>query len=229
MKNLPCDLSSCFLCRSCNPDWIELIALKKKTLSYKKGEAIFKEGEKVDGIFFLYSGAAKVHKQWNDEKELILRFATAGEILGHRGIGAGGLYPVSATALVDSEACFISSSFLDASLAVNHSLTYKLMQFYAAELQNAEMRMRNLAAMEVKSRIAGALIEMQQIFGIDEHGYIAVPVSRQDIAAYAGTTYETVFKCLREFSRARTIASSAKSIRINQIDKLKKINQPSKK
>lgn len=192
---------------------------------FKKGEPIFKQGEKVVGIFFLYEGAAKVHKKWGDERELILRFTSAGEVLGHRGIGGEGRYPVSATALTDMKACFIDNGFLEKTATTNHSFLYKLMQFYAEELQNAEMRMHNLAAMDVKGRVAEALLELHKRFGTDREGYIGVAVSRQDIAAYAGTTYETVFKCLKQFIRQRTISTSGKRIRLHEKNKLKKISQ----
>ena len=210
MKNETCNVSSCFLCSHCIPEWKELIAIKKRTLRFKKGEQLFSEGEKVTGIYFMYSGSAKVHKHWIDQKELIIRFTKAGDILGHRGLGTGDLYPVSATALEDSKACFISNSFLDTTLKADHAFTYRLMQFYAAELQKAEMRMRNLALMEVKGRVAEALLELLAVFGTNKSRYISVPVTRQDIAAYAGTTYETVFKFLKMLSTAKIISASGK-------------------
>jgi CRP-like cAMP-binding protein len=46
----------------------------------------FTEDEEVKGIFFINKGKAKVHKQWGD-KELIVRFAGQGDIVGHRGLG----------------------------------------------------------------------------------------------------------------------------------------------
>src|SRR5439155_14909762 len=94
-----CDLNSCFLCTSCIPEWKELVAIKKTTLWFLKGKQLFNEGEKPKGIYFIYSGAVKVHKQWIDGKELILRFAKTGHTVGYRGQGAEDLYPISATAL----------------------------------------------------------------------------------------------------------------------------------
>jgi CRP-like cAMP-binding protein len=220
MKNEHCDLNTCFLCRHCIPEWKEVIAVKKTTLLFKKGEFLFKEGEPVKGIYFLYSGAVKVHKKWVGGKELIIRFAGPGDILGHRGLAAGDMFPVSATALEDSKACFVSNSFLESTLKADHAFTYTLMQFYAAELQKAELRMRNLALMEVKGRIAETLLELQAVYGTAKNKYIRVPVTRQDIAGYAGTTYETVFKLLKILVNAKIIQVSGKSICINKPDKL---------
>lgn len=219
----PCNLPNCFLCTNCIPEWREVIALNKKVIHFKKGELIFKEGEKVTGIYFLYAGAVKVHKQWVDQKELIIRFTRPGDILGHRGLAAGELYPVSATALVESSACFIGNNFLETILRADHALTYRLMQFYASELQKAEMRMRNLALMEVKGRIAETLLEILSAFGTNADGYITVPITRQDIAAYAGTTYETVFKFMKILTTTKTISANGKSIKINNAGKLQKI------
>lgn len=190
---------------------------------FKKGEQLFTEGGKVEGIYLMYSGAVKVHKHWTDERELIVRFTKAGDMLGHRGLAAGYVYPVSATALEETKACFISSSFFDATLKADHGFTYRLMQFYSSELQKAEWRMRNLALMEVKGRIAEALLELLHVYGANKNKYISMPVSRQDIAAYAGTTYETVFKMLRALIASKVISVDGKNIRINNADKLQSL------
>lgn len=152
---------------------------------------------------------------------MILRFAKSGDVLGHRGLGGNEIYPVSATALENTSACFISNDFLETTLQTNPRFTYKLMQFYMQDLQKAEARMRNLAHMEVKGRIAEALLEIKNIFGTKEDGFIRVTIIRQDIASYAGTTYETVFKFFNELTAQKIIRTSGKDIKILNEKKLK--------
>jgi CRP-like cAMP-binding protein len=221
MQKVTCNLSDCFLCSFCITEWKAVVAVKKTSLLIKKGRPVFEEGENVKGIFFIYSGAVKVHKKWLDQKELIIRFAKKGDIVGLRGLGNSGLYPVSATALKDTVVCFIESDFLEASLKSNQELTYKLMHLFADELQKVETRMRNLVHMEVKGRIADALFEIYNFFGTDNEKYFNTTITRADIASYAGTTYETVFKFFTELVSKKIISTSGKSIRINDLEKLR--------
>jgi CRP/FNR family transcriptional regulator len=225
MQEVACNVNGCFLCSFCIPAWKEAIALHKKTYQFKKGEDIFREGDPVKGIYFIYTGSVKVYKQWGEQKQLILRFAKAGDILGHRGLGGVVEYPIGATALEDSKACFISNDFLEATLKTNPELTYKLMHFYATELQKAEMRMRDLAHMEVKGRVAEALLELKNIFGVNHDQHIAATITRQDIASYAGTTYETVFKFFNELAEEKIIATNGKSIKINDSVRLQQFSK----
>jgi CRP/FNR family transcriptional regulator len=83
--------------------------------------------------------------------------------------------------------------------------------------------MRNLAHMEVKGRIALALLEIQEKFGANKDKFISVPMLRQDIASYAGTTYETVFKLFTELTQKKILATNGKNIRINNPDALRKM------
>jgi CRP-like cAMP-binding protein len=223
MQTTSCNLSTCFLCSNCLPEWKEAIAVWKTNRPVKKGKTLFREGDPVPGIYFIYSGSVKISKQWTEGKELIIRFAKTGDIVGHRGL-MDALYPISATALEDTVVCFIPNEFLEATLKTNPGFTYKLMHFYALELQKAEKRMRNLAHMEVKGRIADALLQIAGVYGNDPGGFIAASISRQDIASYAGTTYETVFKFFNELLAAGTISTAGKSIRIERPEDLEKFN-----
>ncbi len=221
MQDLLCNLSDCFLCQNCIPEWRAVIGLHKKTILFKKGTHIIKAGEKVKGIYFIYTGAVKVYTAWTGQKELILRFSRKGDILGHRGLGRVDTYPISAKTMEDTKVCFISNEFLESTLKTNPSFTYKLMHFYAAELQKAEKRMRDLAHMEVKGRIADALLELSRQFGADSDHYINITIKRQDIASYAGTTYETVFKFFTELIKSKIITTTGKRIRINNPGRLR--------
>lgn len=221
LKKQNCDLQSCMMCRLCLKEWLPAIDANRKTYQYAKGETIFEEGEDVKGMFFINSGLVKVHKHWGEEKELILRIASDGDILGHRGLGSDTIYPASATALTVTDICSVDLDFFTSTLKVNTEFLYQLMMFFASELKESEKRMRNLAHMSVKGRIANALITLQHKFGTNAAGAINLALSRQDFASYTGTTYETLFRLLNELSEEGSITTDNKEIRITDVEKLR--------
>lgn len=209
-----CDLKSCFLCRLSSKEWLPAIDIYRQNFHVGKGEQLFTEGSQVTGVYFIYKGTFKVHKKWADDKELIIRIAKNGAILGHRGLGNDIYYPVSATALEASEVCFIDLDFFHSTVKVNHQFLFELMMFFAGELKESEKKMRNLAHMPVKGRIAQALLNFKAKFGTTGEGFIDLNLSRQDLASYTGTTYESVFRLLNELVAEGSIALSGKNISI---------------
>ena len=225
-KNAPlCDTKTCFMCQNCMEEWHPAICANKINIKLKKGEVLFREGDPVEGIYFVFSGVIKVYKQWDDDKELIIRFAENGAILGHRGIGAHLNYPISAEALEPSVVCYVSMKFFESTLKVNGELTYQLVNFFASELRKSERRMRDLAHMTVKGRVAGALIKLQKQFGTTPDGFINITLSRQDLASFAGATYETVFRVINELVLEKSIRLSGKNIAIINPDALAALRQ----
>lgn len=205
---------NCFLCTHTFPEWYHAVEANAQLLRFAKGEVIFRQGEQIRGFYFLHSGSVKVHKHWVDDRELIIKFAGEGELLGHRAIGQDQLYPVSATAVEPVTACFITPEFFRTTLMANHEFAYQVILFFANELQKAEEGMRKLVQMDVKSRIAENLLKLQSFFGRDDEGFIRSTLTRQDIASYAGTTYETLFKTINEWEQEGWITTSGKKIAI---------------
>lgn len=221
-----CDLKSCFFCTLCLKDWLPAVDAHRKTFHFKKGEVIFKEGDPVTGVYFVYQGKVKVHKQWGD-KELIIRFANQGQIFGHRGLGHNSIFPISGTALEPTEACFIEIDFFLSTLKVNQDFLLKLMLFFADDLQESERRMRNLAHMPVRGRLAQALLALEEKFGRTPEGFIDIHLSRQDIASYVGSTYETIFRLMNDFISEGLVEVAGKDILLKDTKKLLAVTQES--
>jgi len=209
-----CDLKSCFLCSCCLHEWLPAVAANKRNLEVKKGRTLFDEGSPVTGIYFIYSGVLKVHKRWDQEKDLILRFAKAGDIIGQLGLGNDPVYPVSATAIETAIVCYVDMEFFNATLTTNTGFTRNFVTLLASQLQESEKRMRNLAHMPVKGRVAQALISLQQQFGKTGDGFIGVEISRQDLASFTGAVYESLFRALNDLIKAQLIIVAGKGISI---------------
>ncbi len=202
-------------------EWLPAIAQHKQTKLYKAGEVVFAEDSEVTGIYFVISGAVKVHKHWGNEKELILRFAKSGDIFGHRGLGKDSIYPITATVIEPAKICFVPLAFFQSSLKVNTEALYQLLLFYASELQESEKKMRDLAHMPVKGRMIQALLFLKTKFGIDAEGCINLTLSRQDLASFVGSSYETIFRFLAELTAEKMIKISGKKIRLLKENGLK--------
>jgi CRP-like cAMP-binding protein len=215
----------CFLCSGCLKEWIPAILAHKKNYKVKKGEVIFKEGDPVNGIFFVNTGIVKVHKRWGADKELILRFAKESEIFGHRALGGNGTYAISATAVQAGIVSYVDMEFFEATLKVNADFTFNLLMFFAHDLRVSERKMRNLAHMPVKGRVAEALIMLKDQFGLTKEGFINIELSRQDLASYSGATYETVFRVINELIHEGLLVLSGKSISIANLGQLVKLTE----
>ncbi|MFD2863666.1 Crp/Fnr family transcriptional regulator [Mucilaginibacter antarcticus] len=215
----------CFLCQNCIKEWIPAVLAHKKNYKVKKGEVIFKEGDPVKGIFFVNTGIVKVHKRWGADKELILRFASEGLVFGHRALGGNGVYTISATALQAGTISYVDMEFFEATLKVNADFIYKMLLFFAEELRVSERKMRNLAHMPVKGRVAEALLMLKEQFGLTKEGFINIELSRQDLASFSGATYETVFRVINELIQEGLLILSGKSISIANEQKLSRLTE----
>ncbi len=211
-KTNTCD-HSCLMCRYVLQDWLGQIDLHRKNIRVKKGEQFITEGEAVRGIYFVQSGLVKVHRNLGD-KETIVRFAKKGDIVGHRGVSSEqSVYPISATTLDVTQLCFVELPSFLSTLRINPELSYRLMLFFADELHLSEQKMANLAQLSVKNRLAWSLLLLHRVFGegIDNE-YIGIDLSKKDLAAYVGTTYETVYRTLAELVDSGAITVDKKKI-----------------
>lgn len=201
------------MCRHVEQEWRNQIDNNKQVIKLKRGERFIEEGGAVRGVYFVQSGLVKVHRRWGD-KEMIVRFAKNGAIVGHRGVGATqDDYPISATALEPTVLCFVDIAFFMSTLRFNTNFTYQLLLFFADELQVSEQKMSNMLRLPVKNRLAWSLVLLYKMFSTgDGDGYLGITLSKTDLAAYLGTTYESIYRVLVEFTETGLLRLEGKKI-----------------
>ncbi len=216
--------NSGLLYKYCAKEWHALIDSNLKRFLYKKGEFIFKQGDKVEGIHIIEKGNVKVGILYKDHPERILRLAGPNKLLGHRGI-ANNNYPITATALTDCEVLFLPNSIFISLLKANPDLSLFLINFFADEIRDSEERLINLIQLEVKERMACVLVVLAESFGFckDNPTKLAYTLSRTDFASFVGTTYETIIRTLFLLQKSKLIKLEGKEIHILDIDGLKKL------
>ncbi len=195
-------------------------------LTLKKGQAIFHEGSRPQGIYCINTGKVKVYKTGEAGKEQIVRLEKEGSVIGYRALLSGELYSCSATAIDTTSICFIPRNVFFNILEKNATLSFQLIKLLSEDLRDAESRINVLAQKPVRERLAEALLILKETYGLQEdNATINVVLSREEMANIVGTATETMIRLLSNFKNRKLIELTGKKIKIlNLTDLIKTAN-----
>jgi CRP/FNR family transcriptional regulator len=79
--------------------------------------------------------------------------------------------------------------------------------------------------MSVKGRVAQALISLKNKFGLNGEGFLNIDLSRQDLAAFTGAAYESLFRTINDLIEEKIIEVAGKRILIKNENMLIKLTE----
>lgn len=220
-----CATSDCFIKQYCSPEYISIISNLKETSVYREDQYIAHEGNAVLGLFFIQKGKVKIISSGLEGKTQVVRLTKQGAIIGHRGYG-GEKYPISAIAIEDSAVCFIDNDTIYKAFMDNPKLTYELMMYYSKELRKSESKIKSQAQMNVREKVADALLYCNTLFNSSNIYPFLIQLNRQDLADLAGINTEQLSRVLSEFKKDKIISASKNEILINSQDFLEELTSP---
>jgi len=200
---------------------LKRVSDSKITKSIKKGQAIFEEGEKLNGVFCVRDGVSKLSKLSANGKDQIVKLASKGEVMGQRSVIAEESTNLSAVAVSDMEVCFIPKEGIVEALHKNPNFTVEVLRHMAHDLREADDVIVNMSQKTVKQRIAEAFLYLRDNFGADTDGFLKVTLSREDIANVVGTATESCIRIISEFKKKNYIKTSGKKIGVVDEKKLR--------
>lgn len=206
--------------RAMNKEELKKVSDSKITKTVKKGEPLFEEGDKLNGVYCVRNGVSKMSKLSPNGKDQIVKLATKGEVMGQRSVIAQESSNLSAVAVSDMEVCFIPKDSINDTLHKNPNFTLEVLRHMAHDLKEADDVIVNMSQKTVKQRIAEAFLYLQN-FGVDDDGFFKLTLSREDIGNVVGTATESAIRIISEFKKKGLVIASGKKLGIKDERKLR--------
>lgn len=206
----------------------ELIRISgcKTSKSIKKGEALFEEGEHINGVFCIKSGVCKVSKMSANGRDQIISLIQKGDILGERSLINNEASNLKATAINDMEVCFIPKEEILKDLQNNAKFSMDMLKKMASTIKSADDVIVDMAQKTVKQRLASTLLHLEAKFhNNQQQKSVDINLSREDIANIIGTATESAIRLLSEFKKKKLIDLKGKEIFIIDTKGLEQVAQ----
>lgn len=200
------------------------LANDRKSVELSKKDSLYREGDVAHSAYFVTSGVIKCSKSDEYGKELVTHLYTQGEFFGFIDFLEGAERRESASALEEAELAVIPrEDFMDL-LHKNHDVSYRFIKMIAGDVLAKEERLLRLAYSPVRERVADALYVLTTRMGNPDHEIPSLRVSREDLAAVAGTATESLIRTLADFKEEKLIESHGREIRILDLGGLSRLS-----
>jgi CRP-like cAMP-binding protein len=208
------------------PEQKEVLKAGLTASDFKKGDFIFKEGDKPTGLICLSEGKVKVFKEGVGGREQIVRLAKPIGFIGYRALFAEENHNASAVAIEDSIVCSVNRETLHKLLRMNTDLSLSIIKAFATELGFSYFRTVTLTQKHIRGRLAESLLFLKDTYGFEkDEKTLKVYLSREDIANLSNMTTSNAIRTLSTFSNEGVISIDGRKIRVLDIVKLERISE----
>ena len=209
-----------------NYEELSTLEERRYTVTYSKGEMIYKEGTQARELLCLNSGKVKVCKKGINGNEQIVDLKKPVDFIGFTAFMYSGNHSTSAYAIDDCSICFINKAAFDKVVQQNKELSLKIIELLAKQLNRANDRLINLTQKHMRGRFAEALLLLQEVYGISEHDQsLNVQLKRSDLASLSNMTTANAIKMLSAFAKEGIVWVNRRSIKILNPKALEGISQ----
>lgn len=187
-----------------------------------KGDALFVEGEPGDRMYVIIDGKIKLGHASTDGRESLLAVVGPGEMCGELSLFDPGPRTATATALTDAIVVSLGHEALRPWLTGRPEVAEALLAALAQRLRRTNEAMADLVFSDVPGRVAKALMELGEKFGVITPDGLLVThdMTQEELAQLVGASRETVNKALADFAQRGWIRLESRQVLITDIERL---------
>jgi len=189
-------------------DILSLFTDDRDISKYKRKQIIYVEGNRPARLYYIKKGKVKTYKTNEEGKELIVGIYGEGDFLGYVALLEGTVYKERAEAMENTELAIIPKDEFDAIMNTRREVVSRFLTMLAKNITDKEQLLLGLAYNSLRKKVADALITVNRKYKT------GINLSRENLAAIAGTATASMIRTLSEFKSEKLIDISEGSITI---------------
>ena len=193
-------------------DQRQLLEENINTVKYHKRDVIFRQNTRSSHIMFIKSGLIKIFKEGRTQRAIILKVAGSDDFIGLMSVFGEKVHQYSASAINDCEICDIEYSIFKSVMMENGKYALQFLNILSLDGLFIFDRLMGQSHKQLPGRIADVLLYFSdEIYKNDK---FAFPITRRELAEFAGTTKESFIRTLTEFKNDKIITIEGAEINI---------------
>jgi CheY-like chemotaxis protein len=189
---------------------------------YRRKQRIYNEGNHPVRLYYVQKGRVKVYKTNDEGKELIVKIVNEGEFFGYAALLENMVYQEYAETLEDAEIVSIPRTEFEELMRGNSEVTRKFIKLLAHDVAEKEEQLIRIAYNSLRRKVADALLVLMKKYK-DKGENCQISLSRENLAAVAGTATESLIRTLTDFRAEKLIDIQEGKIIILEPGKLEKL------
>ncbi|TDS16290.1 response regulator [Sphingobacterium paludis] len=191
---------------------------------FKKKQSIYEAGDSPVFVYYLLKGKVRSFLFYQDGRELSTDIHIHDTFFGYEAVLLNEKYSDNAATLEDSEIALIPKERFFELMYNKPSIASKFIKLLSGNIREKEEQMLGFAYDTVRKRVANALVNVaEKTTSSPAQDEVLIRISRDDLAALAGTANETISRMLADFKEERLITKEGNAIRIFSIAKLRNV------
>ena len=205
----------------------EHVAGFARPIHIRKGQPLYTPGAPLSRLLVVHSGKLKVSRESATGQEQILRVAAEGDVLGEREFLTGAPSSDVVIALEDSRICTFDHADLEGLLQDFPDIAQRMLRSLSDRLASIEHLLATVTSSDVRARVAAYILGLAGSEACDGDT-VQLPIAKHEVAAYLGTTPETVSRRLAALASEGVIELlGRRRIQVLDIGKLSSASIPS--
>lgn len=194
--------------------------------TYKKNHLVYSEDEQPEYLWCLLKGKVKMYKTGIGERIQILRLYSPVQYFGYRAYFAQENYVSSVAAVEESIIGRIPMEIVERLIRGNINLAMFFIHELSRNLGGADTKIVNLTQKHIRGRLADALLQLMDNYGLEEDGStLSIYMSREDLANLSNMTTANAIRTLATFADERLIFVDGRKIKLIDIEQLQRISK----
>lgn len=177
---------------------------------------LFHQEAPVSQCYMVTKGKLKLTKLSEHGKTVTIRYVGSGELTAAVTVIKGGVYPVTAASIEETEVVGWDQTTMMELMNRFPGLAINLLHLVLTRIEDIQQRYFEVCTEQVDQRIARSLLRLMNWKGTkNESGVlIDIPLSRQNLAEYSGTTLYTVSRTMSTWEKKGWVRSGREKITI---------------